>query len=77
MSRFTFALFALFAIIFSAQAAKCPPGEVWSDCGSACQPSCLKPKPLCTLQCVSGCFCPDGLVRNNNGKCIPKSNCWN
>lgn len=26
-------------------------------------------------ECVSGCMCPDGLVLDGNGGCIPKDQC--
>ncbi|XP_035220585.1 zonadhesin-like isoform X2 [Stegodyphus dumicola] len=56
---------------------KCEKDEVFLDCGSACPPSCanIRNPIACTLQCVSGCFCKDGLVRSSNGKCILPQQC--
>ncbi|XP_035227821.1 zonadhesin-like, partial [Stegodyphus dumicola] len=64
-------------------AAECPvkiPGicgrnEQYSNCGTACPPSCSIPNQICTSQCVSGCFCKKGYLRNDNGICIPKKQC--
>nr|XP_033324493.1 chymotrypsin inhibitor-like [Megalopta genalis] len=54
----------------------CPPNEVWNDCGTACPKTCENPNPqICTEQCVIGCQCKDGLVRNKNWKCVPKWKC--
>lgn len=25
--------------------------------------------------CVEGCFCPEGLIQNSEGKCVPQSDC--
>ncbi|XP_019884999.2 anther-specific proline-rich protein APG-like [Camponotus floridanus] len=54
---------------------KCPKNEIYKTCGTACQPSCQKPKPICNLLCVKGCFCKNGLLRNKWGKCVKPYNC--
>jgi hypothetical protein len=53
----------------------CPSGEVYKECGSACQRTCGSSNAPCTdSQCVDGCFCPDGTVMMN-GTCIQPSQC--
>ncbi|XP_022252614.1 hemocytin-like [Limulus polyphemus] len=58
-------------------APKCPPGLVWQDCGSPCEMNCdnFQRKDLvCPAVCVSGCFCPPGLLRH--GKfCVKPEMC--
>lgn len=74
------------SLSFSASAAKlarsvtCDDNEVFNECGSACPPSCsdlFYPQEIrfCTLQCVSGCFCRQGLVRAQNGRCVRPATC--
>ncbi len=59
------------------------PNEIYNLCGSACPTTCgdilgtNTPKP-CTLQCVIGCFCEEGHVRENErltSRCIKEENC--
>ncbi|XP_076328323.1 hemocytin-like [Tachypleus tridentatus] len=48
-------------------APKCPPGLVWQDCGSPCEKNCdnfQREDLVCPAVCVSGCFCPPGLLRH-------------
>ena len=52
----------------------CLDGKVYKDCGSACPPTCDVPAPVCTLQCVKGCFCPGDKVPHN-GECILPEDC--
>ncbi|GFS64084.1 zonadhesin, partial [Nephila pilipes] len=62
----------------------CPPSnqscgkrEVYKTCGSACPPTCSNrgKNQICTLQCVTGCFCQEGLVRNDRGECVNPKDC--
>ncbi|KAG8183312.1 hypothetical protein JTE90_002804 [Oedothorax gibbosus] len=52
-------------------------GEEYTDCGSACPLTCDNKDnpPICTLQCVAGCFCRKGLIRNNVGRCVDPGKC--
>ncbi|XP_044538021.1 mucin-5AC [Gracilinanus agilis] len=62
----------------------CAAPMVYFDCseapagvtGAECQKSCHTLDMACySTQCVSGCMCPDGLVSDGEGGCIPKENC--
>jgi hypothetical protein len=54
---------------------KCPNGTIFNECGSACPPTCDTPMPLiCTLQCVVGCFCPNGMLQKDS-ECVPPDQC--
>lgn len=52
----------------------CNQNEQWNDCGTACPETCEGKLEICTLQCVPGCECKSGFVRNRN-QCIPKGVC--
>ncbi|CAJ0588322.1 unnamed protein product [Cylicocyclus nassatus] len=55
---------------------RCAANEVYTTCGTACEPSCRVPRPeICTLQCVIGCQCRSGLYRNDQNACVPLSSC--
>lgn len=56
---------------------KCPAHEVFRPCGTACPATCANPhpSPVCTKNCVIGCFCQEGYLRNANGVCVPAANC--
>ncbi|VDP35060.1 unnamed protein product [Heligmosomoides polygyrus] len=52
---------------------RCLDSEVYSTCGTACEPSCKNPNPqICTLQCVIGCQCRKGFFRDDQKVCVAK-----
>ncbi|PRD23390.1 UNVERIFIED_CONTAM: Chymotrypsin inhibitor [Trichonephila clavipes] len=55
----------------------CRSNEVYKQCGSACPPTCSNrgENQICTLQCVAGCFCKEGLVRDDQGECVEPEDC--
>uniref|UniRef100_A0A8C9MLJ3 VWFD domain-containing protein n=1 Tax=Serinus canaria TaxID=9135 RepID=A0A8C9MLJ3_SERCA len=62
----------------------CESPMVYFDCenntagttGAECQKSCQTLDMHCySSQCTSGCICPDGLVSDGNGGCIPEEEC--
>jgi len=54
----------------------CGQNEQYTECGTACPPTCKNLSPgICTQQCVVGCFCKPGFVRNQSGKCVEPRKC--
>lgn len=54
----------------------CPAPKVYDDCGSACPPTCTDPNPSCGGGCVKDCFCPDGLVLDEEtDECVLYTDC--
>uniref|UniRef100_G3VFR0 VWFD domain-containing protein n=1 Tax=Sarcophilus harrisii TaxID=9305 RepID=G3VFR0_SARHA len=62
----------------------CTPPMVYLDCnnasagtlGAQCQKSCDTLDVACyNAQCVSGCVCPGGLVKNGNNGCVKEEDC--
>ncbi|KAJ1178608.1 hypothetical protein NDU88_003852, partial [Pleurodeles waltl] len=63
---------------------ECPTPMYYVEClsadpdvvGSECQKSCKTQDMHCyNEECVSGCICPDGLVSDDQGGCIPENEC--
>ncbi|XP_075980494.1 von Willebrand factor-like isoform X2 [Anticarsia gemmatalis] len=55
---------------------ECPVNEEYRFCEN-CHRSCDNPNPICPAQCIRGCFCKDGLLRNEQGKCVKPEECKN
>lgn len=55
----------------------CSYPKYYKECGSACPSTCAEPFPeACTQECVAGCFCPPGLVLNEEADtCVPLPAC--
>ena len=57
---------------------QCPGGQLYSDCASACPPSCSAVddggEGSCGEECVSGCECPPGLFWDG-AVCVPAARC--
>ena len=53
----------------------CSGAKVYRTCGSACPATCDNPSPICTFQCVTGCFCPRGMVEQSDGTCVEPTQC--
>ncbi|RWS23625.1 scavenger receptor cysteine-rich protein-like protein [Leptotrombidium deliense] len=57
----------------------CKQNEKYTECGSACPDTCDNYQDkgrICTSQCVSGCECNDGYVRNSDGECVHPDECF-
>ena len=56
---------------------QCPIGQTYQICGNSCTRSCsdLSERPDCKTRCVEGCNCPEGETLNDNGHCVPISQC--
>lgn len=52
----------------------CCQNETYSEC-RFCESSCENPTPICSLQCRPGCFCAEGLVRDQDGDCVLPEDC--
>ena len=60
---------------------KCPPGWEYSQCGSACEPTCESYLSVesqfraCPAVCVEGCFCKEGLIGYRD-RCVDSRECY-
>ncbi|XP_037293199.1 serine protease inhibitor swm-1 [Manduca sexta] len=56
---------------------ECPANEEYLLCGSACPFNCTDPEgPItCSEDCVEGCFCKSGYLRNENETCVSADQC--
>ncbi|XP_052743545.1 serine protease inhibitor swm-1-like [Bicyclus anynana] len=53
----------------------CPTNEEFLLCGSACQQNCSNLNPGNCTDCIEGCFCLPGFLRNENGTCVNAGLC--
>ncbi|XP_050798803.1 SCO-spondin-like [Gopherus flavomarginatus] len=59
----------------------CSGGQVYQECSAPCRKSCadLRLGEASSCQalavCVAGCNCPEGLVLDNTGQCVPPGTC--
>ncbi|GJQ84810.1 Hml [Trypoxylus dichotomus] len=55
----------------------CPAGQVYQECGNACARTCedLSMRPDCAETCIEGCNCAPGTTMDENGQCVPVSQC--
>lgn len=66
---------SMITIFYNNITENCMNGKVHQSCGTACPKTCDNLNPsFCTKQCVSGCFCPFGLVQLGNS-CVTPSQC--
>ncbi|XP_033362166.1 chymotrypsin inhibitor-like [Bombus vosnesenskii] len=71
-------LFVVVAYIcISSVSSSCGPNEEFKACGPSpsCEPTCAKPRVNCPEECVRGCHCVKGHVRNAAKRCVPVSQC--
>merc|ERR1719290_285739 len=56
---------------------RCPAGQVYKECGTACPATCGNLNPVCAAVCVADCCCPDGEVYLDASRrqCIPENLC--
>lgn len=57
---------------------QCPNGERFLNCGTSCPPTCHNPNPpQCPFTCSRGCYCVDGLIRDQTtNRCVPPAFCF-
>ncbi|KAG7190286.1 hypothetical protein KM043_006402 [Ampulex compressa] len=80
MSRIVFVLLIAVAICSAKSLGDdqnaCGVNEVFTTCGTACEPSCGNLElSVCTYQCTIGCQCNAGYVRNSNKECVKPEDC--
>ena len=65
----------MITILFNA-APTCTNGKQYTECGTMCPRTCENKDKniICPMMCVAGCFCPSGMVLENNA-CIQPSQC--
>jgi hypothetical protein len=55
----------------------CGSNAIFLTCGTACPATCAHPhpSPICTMNCVIGCFCTEGYLKNAQGVCVAATKC--
>ncbi|XP_062928544.1 von Willebrand factor [Mobula hypostoma] len=56
----------------------CPDGQIYEQCSTPCNKTCRSistPDTECTEFCLEGCYCPPNQFANDDGQCVPKSEC--
>jgi hypothetical protein len=54
----------------------CTSDKQFLNCGSACPATCRNPNPVCTEQCVRGCFCKNSnFLLTDDGRCVNRNQC--
>lgn len=55
----------------------CTGGQKYQVCGNSCSHTCLDlaTNPDCKRKCVEGCNCPDGFSLDQDGICVPITDC--
>ncbi|XP_075047750.1 SCO-spondin-like [Mixophyes fleayi] len=58
-------------------ATHCGENKEFNECGSACPTNCSQynAHPICTEQCVHGCFCRKDYLPDESGRCVPRNLC--
>ena len=55
----------------------CGINEIYSGCGGHCDRTCADEMEInCPPVCISGCVCQWGLVRNHDGECVSREDCY-
>ncbi|RWS06401.1 hypothetical protein B4U80_06424 [Leptotrombidium deliense] len=81
--KFAVFLIACFIVIVcvNAKPQKCGKNQYYSFCGTTCPRTCEHVRRgltdrdiICTLDCMPGCFCNSGYVRNGK-QCVLESQC--
>ncbi|XP_077288713.1 zonadhesin-like [Arctopsyche grandis] len=67
-------------VIDCANVPKCDrPNQIFSECGNTdCQATCGKkhnPRHFCLDECIPGCICSEGFLKNKKGECVPPDKC--
>ncbi|XP_068906955.1 tenascin-like [Tenebrio molitor] len=71
----TLAVVLLLGSAIAANIQQCNDNEEFTSCGTACPPTCQNKNPrVCTDNCIIGCVCKKGYIREGpNGRCVPES----
>ena len=56
-------------------AVSCPTTMVYQQCGCICPQTCDNIGGTCIGGCTEGCFCPAGLVIDDDGRCVEPATC--